>query len=145
MLVHLPVEILKGNKSKRMTLRERQSLFCFNISKLTQFSYVKGFEFTMGEGWRSEDTQKIYVATGRSKTLDSLHPLRLAQDYNIFYQGRMLFADPARYVEDLELVRPLGEYWESLNTANRWGGDWNQNRIYDEKFKDPYHFEMRNV
>jgi len=50
---------------------------------------------------------------------------------------------PEEYKADLELMRPLGEYWESLHPDNVWGGDWNRNNVLDETFYDPYHFERK--
>ena len=47
------------------------------------------------------------------------------------------------YSTDLEIARPLGEYWMLLHPDNVWGGDWNRNGILDETFKDPYHFEIK--
>lgn len=93
-----------------------------------------GFKLTFGEVFRTLEQQKIYFNTGRSKTMDSRHLQRLAVDFNIFQNG-ILINDP-------KVIQPLGEFWMSLNTDNRWGGDWNRNHsILDETFKDPYHFE----
>lgn len=129
-----------------MSLQDKQFIFTFNISKLIQFAYGKGFTCSFGEAWRPDELQKIYFDTKRSKTLINKHGSRVAVDFNIFYQGRMLFRKGQtreEYLVDLELVRPLGEYWESLHTDNVWGGDWNRNNIADEKLDDPYHFEMK--
>lgn len=127
-----------------MTLSERQSKFTFNISLLIQFAYQKGFALTCGEFFRTEQQQIIYVSTGKSKTLNSRHLQRLAADFNIFKDGRMLFADNTLLIQDLQAVQVLGEYWLTLNTDNVWGGDWNRNHsVLDETFRDPYHFEMK--
>lgn len=128
-------------------MREKQSLFVKNIFRFIQFAYGSGFELTFGEAWRSTDTQKIYVATGRSKTMNSRHIDRLAVDFNIFKDGRMLFPPGQTnedYIADLNVAKSLGEFWMTLNTANVWGGDWNRNHdVLDETFRDPYHFEMK--
>ncbi len=129
-----------------MTLRETQSLFVFNMSKWITFVYSQGFELTEGEGWRPPEMQKIYFDTGRSKTMEGAHPKRLAHDFNFFLNGKMLFASGIsneQYIRDLELVRPLGEFWESLNTSNIWGGDFNKNNIFEPfEFRDPFHIQM---
>lgn len=120
-----------------MTLREKQSLFVFNIHKLIEWAYRNGFELTFGEAWRSEATQHIYVSTGKSKTLNSRHLQRLAVDFNIFRNG-LLINSPVD-------IKPLGDFWVTLHTDNVWGGDWDRdNSVLDEKFIDPYHFEMKN-
>ena len=37
---------------------------------------------------------------------------------------------------DVKALRPFGDYWESLNPKNSWGGSW-------ASFKDVPHFERR--
>lgn len=128
-----------------MKLREKQSLFVQNVYRLIQFAYSNGFELTFGEAWRSPETQKIYVESGRSKTMNSRHLDRLAIDFNIFKDDKMLFSDKAQITADLQTVQKLGNFWMSINTDNVWGGDWNRNyNVLDETFRDPYHFEMKN-
>ena len=112
-----------------MTLSQRQSIFTFNVHKLIEFAYKIGFTLTFGEVFRTAEQQTIYVNTGRSKTMNSMHLQRLAVDFNLFINGE-LTNDPAKFKE-------LGDYWKLLNTANRWGGDF-------KTLSDPYHFEMQN-
>lgn len=151
-----------------MTLREKQSVFTYHQSLLIQEFYRRGFQLTFGEAARprsqvllnfygynvvvAEAGLSLIKTVPTSKTLDSRHPDRLAVDYNILFNGRLLFKpDPVlskeenrkRYIADLELVRPVGEYWVSLNTDNVWGGDFNRNKILDENFIDAYHFECK--
>ncbi len=119
-----------------MTLSDKQKIFTFNISKLITFAFSKGYELTFGEVYRTEEQQKLYVAQGKSKTMDSRHLQRLAVDFNIFKDGQLI-NDPA-------IIQPIGDFWITLNTDNVWGGDWNRNHsILDETFKDPYHFECK--
>lgn len=121
-----------------MKLSERQQLFTFNIHLLIEFAYKNGFCLTFGEVYRTEEQQKIYFETGRSKTMNSRHLQRLAVDFNIFKDG-ILLNKPID-------IKPLGDFWESLNTDNVWGGDWDRdNNLDEETFKDPYHFELRPV
>jgi hypothetical protein len=118
-----------------MTLREKQSVFALNVSKLIAFAYGQGYELTMGEVLRTEAQQMIYVNMGRSKTVNSKHLQKLAIDLNLFKDGKILTM-PAEY-------KPLGEYWVTLNSENRWGGDWDKDSdLNDETFPDPGHFEM---
>jgi len=127
------------------TLSSKQKTFTFNVSLLIAYAYSNGFQLTFGEVYRTLEQQKIYFNSGRSKTMNSNHLNRLAVDFNIFYDGKMLFFDEKKYSVDVETVRPLGEYWESLHPLNRWGADWNKNGINDETFRDPYHFEMQHL
>ena len=130
-----------------MKLSEKQQAFTYNISLLIQYAFENGFFLTFGEAYRTIEQQQIYFDSGRSKTMNSRHLQKLAVDFNIFKDGRHLFApgiSKEQYKCDLELARPMGEFWESLNIYNVWGGDWNRNGVYDETFDDPYHFETRD-
>lgn len=118
-----------------MTLREKQSVFCKNIGLLIAEAYRTGFELTFGEVFRTEYQQKEYVRTGFSKTMNSRHLVRLAVDFNLFKAGKLLNASRD--------FLSLGLFWENLHPDNVWGGDFNRNKNPDDdKFKDPYHFEM---
>lgn len=44
----------------------------------------------------------------------SLHLSRLAADFNIFKDGGI--------VSNPDTLKPLGDYWQSLDPKNRWGG-----------------------
>lgn len=126
-------------------LREKQKTFLFNIAKLIQFAFQSGYDLTSGEFFRSEETQKAHVAAGRSKTMNSMHMKRLAADFNIFVDGYLLFSDSTRIEKDLLIAKKLGDYWCSLNTANRWGGDWDKDgNPINESFRDGGHFEMQD-
>ena len=127
-------------------LSDRQKLFTVNLAKMILKSVDLSFSLRLGEVERPIEMQEIYFKSGRSKTMNSRHIQRLASDFTIEYNGRILFPPGIiddQYKKDLELCRPLGEYWESLHPDNVWGGDWNRNGVYDESFKDPYHFEMK--
>lgn len=97
-----------------MTLRQHQSAFIKDLAKLINFAFENGFELTAGELFRSPEQQSIYVKTGRSKTMNSLHLQRLAVDFNIFKNGKIVGKKESE---------PLGAYWESLDTLNSWGGN----------------------
>jgi hypothetical protein len=75
------------------------------------------------------EQQAIYVKTGRSKTMKSIHLKRCAIDLNFFLNGKIIW--------DKATIAPLGAYWESLNVKNRWGGNFSN-------LVDCPHFE-RNV
>ena len=116
-----------------MKLSEKQRIFTRNIAKLIVYAYQNGFELTFGEAFRTNEQQMIYVQTGKSQTMNSNHLRRLAIDFNIFKDGNLTYK--------WEDIKPLGDYWESLHTLNRWGGDWNKNDKKDG-FLDTPHFEM---
>lgn len=111
-----------------MTLSQKQAVFTFNVHKLIEFTFKIGFTLTFGEVFRTPEQQKIYFDSGRSKTMNSMHLQRLAVDFNIFKDGVLL--------NDPKLIKELGDYWELLNTKNRWGGRFTT-------LSDPYHFEQQ--
>jgi hypothetical protein len=98
-----------------MSLIDDQASFLLHVSRLVQFATGKGFVVTGGELYRSAEQQEIYLRTGRSKTMNSLHLKRLAIDLNFFLNGKLTY--------DKKLLAPLGEYWESLHPLNSWGGN----------------------
>ena len=112
-----------------MSLRNQQSEFAKDVIKLLQFIFDNGFEITFGETLRTEYQQKEYVRTGKSHTMKSNHLRKLAIDLNFFKNGELTY--------DKSELQFIGDYWESLNEFNRWGGNF-------KGFVDSPHFE-RNV
>lgn len=104
---------------------EQQFAFLLDVAKLIQFAQEQGFVLTGGELFRSKEQQQIYFKEGKSKTMESNHLRRLAIDLHAFKKGILLSA---------EEMKPLGDFWESLNSFNRWGGNF-------KVLKDGVHFE----
>lgn len=116
-----------GNKARPLSnLVSEQWEFVKDIVKLIQKAQELGIVLTMGEGFRTNEQQAWYVQNGKSTVSVSQHQKRLAHDFNFFIDGEICW--------DKEKIRPLGDYWESLNTRNRWGGNWTS-------FIDMPHFE----
>ena len=105
-----------------------QHEFLKDVAKLIYFADQQGIVLTGGELFRTKEQQSIYVNTGKSKTMHSKHMERLAIDLNFFIKGVLTY--------EKKDVQVLGDYWESLNNKNRWGGNW-------ENFVDVPHFERR--
>jgi len=115
-----------------MTLREKQSVFALNVSKLIAYAYEIGYEITLGEAYRTQCQQYLYfegrkimkigsdlklaVTKPKSKTMNSKHRDKLAIDINLFKDGK--------YLTDKESFKPLAEYWKSLNDKNTSGYFW---------------------
>ena len=110
-----------------MGLVTQQDKFLRDVVSLLEEAWSLGFLVTGGELWRTEDQQKIYLETGRSKTMSSNHLKRLAIDLNFFRDGDLSMGK--------EVLQGLGDFWESLDEQNRWGGNW--------QFYDGGHFERR--
>jgi len=111
-----------------MSLVTEQQAFLLDVCRLVAFATKQGFVVTGGELFRTAEQQAIYVKTGRSKTMNSLHLKRCAIDLNFFKVGKLVY--------DTKVLAPVGAYWESLSKKNSWGGNWNS-------FKDVPHFERR--
>ena len=92
-----------------------QAAFLLDVGRLVQKATELGFLVTAGELYRTPEQQEIYVKTGRSRTMNSLHIQRRAVDLNFFKDGKLVY--------DKRVLAPLGAYWESLNPLNSWGGN----------------------
>ena len=112
-----------------MSLVPAQAEFLLDACKLIQYATEQGWTVTGGELYRTPEQQEIYLKTGRSKTMASNHLKRCAIDLNFFKNGQLTW--------DKQQLAPLGQYWESLNPKNRWGGNF-------KSLIDVPHFE-RNV
>ena len=92
-----------------------QAAFLLDVGRLVQKATEMGFVVTAGELYRTPEQQEIYVKTGRSRTMNSLHLSRRAVDLNFFKDGKLTY--------DKAALAPLGAYWESLHPLNSWGGN----------------------
>lgn len=105
-----------------MSLGYEQEQFALDVIKLLTKATELGFGIRIGEAERTIEQQKLYVQTGRSKTMNSMHIKKCAIDLHFTKDGV------------LHYPQELGDYWESLNPLNQWGGNWNS-------FKDKPHFQ----
>lgn len=108
-----------------------QAAFMQDVAVLTRWCYNQGFAVTAGEFLRTPLQQAEYVRTGRSKTLNSNHLDKRACDLHFFY------LETGKYLATKDEIAPIGAYWESLSSKNRWGGNF-------KSLCDSPHFE-RNV
>lgn len=95
------------------------------------------FDITVLEGIRTLERQKVLVAQGASKTMNSKHLTGNAVDlapYPVDWKDKARFNTMADHV----LAAAT-----KLKVHIRWGGDWNMNGDWkDEKFYDGPHFEL---
>lgn len=108
-----------------MSLSDEQWEFLQDVARLIRFAGEKNMKLTGGELLRTPEQQELYYQQGKSKTLNSNHLKKLAIDLNLLVNGRLATR---------EEYRPLGQYWESLDPKNRWGGNF-------KGFVDSPHFE----
>lgn len=111
-----------------MTLGKKQELFSRFFAELLTFIFNKGYQVRIGEVFRPEVTQRYYRKIGRSKAVYGNHQKKLAADIHIFTKDGV-------YLQGKEEVQEIGDYWESLHSNCRWGGNW-------KTFKDVPHFEL---
>jgi hypothetical protein len=74
-----------------MSLSTEQAAFLLDMCKLIQYATDQGFVVTGGELARTPEQQAIYVKTGRSKTMNSIHLKRCAIDLNFFKDGKIIW------------------------------------------------------
>ncbi|NBW14666.1 MAG: M15 family peptidase [Caulobacteraceae bacterium] len=92
-----------------------QNEFLRDVCQLITKAQDMGFQVSGGELFRTAEQQDIYFKTGKSKTMNSLHLNRLAIDLNFFKDGKQ--------VTDKESLCQVGNFWESLDPKNSWGGN----------------------
>ena len=102
-----------------MSLLREQSTFLLHVAELIQKASELGFHLSGGELYRTSEQQALHVKNGRSTTMNSQHLKRLAVDLNFF---RAMPDGELKLTYDVEELRPLGQFWEGLDAANRWGG-----------------------
>lgn len=128
--------LLDGRRPE--SLSEAQRIFTKNIALMIIKSYDEKIELTFGQARRSLEEQRRLRSEGKSLTLNSHHLDALAVDFNFFvYNG-----DRWILTYHWGTIKPMGDYWETLNECNRWGGDWNKNDRKDGWLDVP-HFEMQ--
>lgn len=117
-----------------MSMVDEQFAFAQDVAKLIQHAAVRGFVVTFGEVARTVEQQQIYMKQGKSKTMNSMHLKRLAVDFNVFKDGKLIPASE---------FAVLGKYWEALNPKNRWGGNFDKDWAKRDNFIDGPHFERQ--
>jgi len=107
---------------------DEQWEFLKDISKLISYADDMGYKLTAGEMYRTMYQQRYNVAHGLSWTYNSYHLKKRAFDVNLFIDGA--------YTGSCEDHKVLGEYWESLNPKNRFGGRFNDGNHYERMSKE---------
>lgn len=109
-------------------LSDKQYTFAKNVAILFMYLIAHGVKFTLGEAYRPQEMQEIYLKQDKTKVKYSRHSERLAIDINIF-------GDDNRPVYDKADLQEIGDFWENLDARNQWGGNF-------YSFIDTPHFEM---
>jgi peptidoglycan L-alanyl-D-glutamate endopeptidase CwlK len=118
-----------------MSLGAEQEAFTADLVKLISKAQADGYGVRMGEVQRTPEQQQVYMRAGRSRTMNSMHLKKCAADLFFVKGGKIATRDE---------MRPYGDFWESLNTRNRWGGSWRGNiDAGKSSFVDVPHFERQ--
>jgi len=122
-----------------MKLSDHQYEFAKDVCKLFQYLIDKDIKFTLGEAWRHDIMQQYYYEVGMSKIkTKGYHGKRLAIDLNFFidgtYFGLLIHENKMTISQVKKRLQHVGDYWESLNPLNQWGGNW-------KSFIDIPHFQ----
>ena len=118
-----------------MSLLEAQNAFVGDIARLIIFVQSSGWALSAGECWRPPEMQEIYLNQGKSRTLKSKHAERLAMDFNFFDMS----SGKAVLTFEKNKLQFIGDYWESLDVKNKWGGNFKDKN--GNSFLDTPHFE----
>lgn len=105
-----------------MTLGEHQEAFAIDLMKLLLKATELGYGIRIREVQRTVEQQQLYIKSGASKTMNSMHLKSCAADIYFMKNGQVASAEE------------LGRYWESLNPLNQAGMFW-------ASFKDAPHFQ----
>ena len=106
------------------SLGAHQEAFSEDFVKLLMEAHRLGYKTRLGEVFRTPEQQQLYVKTGRSKTMNSMHLKKCAADIHFFKDGQLCYPTE------------LGSYWESLSPLNRAG-------MFFRSFVDSPHFERK--
>lgn len=119
-----------------MSLSDQQYKFSKDIIQLLVFALAKGWKFTFGEAERPEEMQKLYLEEEKTTVRHSLHQDRLAIDINFFkpVKNKHSSLTGFAYTTNKKDLQEIGDFWESLDNRNEWGGNW-------ESFLDTPHFQ----
>ncbi|HXB11344.1 MAG TPA: M15 family metallopeptidase [Bacteroidia bacterium] len=97
-----------------MSLQNEQYKFALNVADLIRYINQSGYSCTLGEVFRTKEQAELNVKNGTG-ILDSNHCRRLAIDIN-------LFSPTGKFLIETKDYYKFGQYWESLDPLNRWGG-----------------------
>jgi peptidoglycan L-alanyl-D-glutamate endopeptidase CwlK len=101
-------------------------------------------DFSVIEGLRSIERQKLLMEEGATRTLNSKHIKQkdgFGHAVDLYPVGR-----PTPWDKTPIVAKAILSAAEELGVKVRWGGDWNMNGdSKDEKFYDSPHFELRGV
>lgn len=105
-----------------------QQVFALNVSKLIDYIFASGYSCVLGEAFRTQEQAEWYEEIGKGIN-NSRHCKRMAID--------LIVSSPSgKHLLSVNDTAGFGSYWEDLNPANKWGGNFQRGEVT--------HFEMRD-
>ena len=90
-------------------------------------------DFTVLEGLRTEERQKILYERGASTTMKSRHLIGEAVDLGAYVDGQVDWSWPLYY----KIAEAMKKAAKELGVSITWGGDW-------KSFKDGPHYQVEH-
>lgn len=114
---------------------DEQWEFLKHIALLIMYADSLGYKLTGGDLKRTVEEQAVNVTKGLSKTMDSMHIIAQAQDFNIFFDyDKDGDKDYINTPEEFEIIGDkLGKFWMSLSDLNQCGFAWQWDRGHFER------------
>ena len=101
------------------------------VAVATRALAISDVDFMVTEGLRSEDRQRVLVASGASKTMKSRHLTGHAIDLAAWVDGGIRWDWPLYAQIELAMKQAAAD----LGVKIEWGGDWTS-------FRDGPHFQL---
>lgn len=125
-----------------MKLQDRFAFLCdvgMLLCFLERWCPENGILCDFGETWRPDVTEEYYRSKGLSTAKINVHGQRRAIDINFYTSSDNSLVTEATHggrEAVRSLLKPVTDYWRSLDPLNDNGGRW------EDPF-DPYHFFRR--
>lgn len=129
------VEKTSGNFQLSQKSLERLKGVNENLVKVVKKAIqISPYDFMVVEGLRTIETQKKYVAEGKSKTMNSYHLTGHAVDLAPLENGSIDWNNKKGQFD--EVARAMKKAANELGIKIEWGGDW-------KSFVDKPHFQIQ--
>lgn len=123
----------------KRSLRRLQGVHPDLVAVVKRAIELTEVDFTVLEGVRTLEKQKVLFQSGASKTMNSRHLTGHAVDLGAYVDGQVRWDWPLYHKIADAMLDAAGELGVSID----WGGDWDGDGDYlDETFRDGPHFQL---
>lgn len=136
-----PVVYPSGFRLGERSLSKLEGVHPFLVACVHKAIALSTVDFSVRQGLRDVETQRRYVAQGRSKTMNSRHLYGLAVDLAPYIGGKTVWEKDKFHPIREAMFRAAFELGQTYPL--RWGGDWDSDGdTTDQSFHDRPHFEI---